>query len=143
MAWTSKRNLATKRRKPTLERKVYRSRLEERIAKQLDTEGVAFEYELGRYEYEVPAKMHRYTPDFFLPKGVTLEAKGYLDLDDRKKLELMKTQHPDLDLRLVFQNADKPIRKGSPTSYAMWAEKVGYLYSDKGVVPDEWLMEVT
>lgn len=136
-----RRDVALKvRRGPTLERKVYKSRLEERIAKQIDDAGLPIDYETTRYSYVVPAKEHRYTPDFKIG-DITIEAKGYLDLEDRKKLELIKQQHPNLDLRLVFQNSSKPIRKGSPTTYATWANKLGFQHATKGVIPDTWLQE--
>jgi hypothetical protein len=51
---------------------------------------------------------------------------------------LIKEQHPDLDIRLLFQNAYNKIRKGSKTTYAMWCEKKGILYAHKQV-PKSWL----
>jgi hypothetical protein len=51
---------------------------------------------------------------------------------------LIKEQHPDLDIRLLFQNAYNKIRKGSKTTYAMWCEKKGILYAHKQI-PKQWL----
>jgi hypothetical protein len=75
-----------------------------------------------------------------LPNGIVVETKGYFETADRQKHILVKAQHPELDLRFVFSNPDKPISKGSKTSYAMWCEKNGFLYA-KGVIPKEWLSQ--
>ena len=37
-------------------------------------------------------------------------------------------------------NANNKLRKGSPTSYAKWCDKNGFMWVDK-VVPEEWLKE--
>ena len=121
----------------------YRSRLEERIADQLDEAGVKFEYENRKVKYTVPARHATYTPDFDLKKFL-IEAKGYFrSASDRQKLVLVRKDNPDIDLRLVFQKANNPIYKGSPTTYAKWAEDHGFKWADGGVIPDEWLKEIT
>lgn len=137
----------SKVKRPVLLRASYRSRLEDRIATQLEEAGVPFDYEGYKIKYQVPARNARYTPDFPLgPKGnptIIIEAKGrFRTTADRQKLALVKEQHPDLDLRLIFQNANLPIYKGSPTTYAMWADSHGFKYADKGKVPEEWLSEI-
>lgn len=122
----------------------YRSRLEQRIAKQLTDEGVDFEYETRKISFEVPARKARYTPDF-LPKKcpIILEAKGYFRTTaDRQRLIQVKESNPGIDLRLVFQDAAKPIYKGSPTSYGKWATDHGFPWADKGTVPAAWIAEM-
>lgn len=122
----------------------YRSRLEQRIAKQLEAEGVEFDYETMKVSFEVPARKARYTPDF-LPKRsrIIIEAKGYFRTTaDRQRLIQVKESNPDLDLRLVFQDASKPIYKGSPTSYGKWAQDHGFPWSDKGTIPAAWIAEI-
>ena len=120
----------------------YRSRLEERIADQLDEAGVKFEYENRKVKYTVPARHATYTPDFDL-KRFLVEAKGYFrSASDRQKLVLVKKDNPELDIRLVFQKASNPIYKGSPTTYAKWAEDHGFKWADNGVIPNEWLEEL-
>ena len=47
---------------------------------------------------------------------IHLEVKGLFDVQSRHKMLLVKQQHPDLDIRFVFSNANAPIYKGSPTS---------------------------
>lgn len=120
----------------------YRSRLEERIADQLDEAGIRFQYENRKVKYTVPARHATYTPDFDLTNFL-IEAKGYFrSASDRQKLVLVKKDNPELDIRLVFQKANNPIYKGSPTTYAKWAEDHGFKWSDGGVIPDEWLKEI-
>ena len=121
----------------------YRSRLEERIADQLDEAGISFQYENRKVKYTVPARNATYTPDFDLGPYL-IEAKGYFrSAADRQKLVLVKRDNPDVQIRLVFQKANNPIYKGSPTTYAKWAEDHGFQWADGGVIPDEWLKEIT
>jgi hypothetical protein len=120
-----------------------RSSLEKKVAKQLEESGVKFTYEGVKLEYKVPARKARYTPDFCFHKPIVIETKGWFrTAADRHKLVLVKECNPHLDIRLIFQNASKPIYKGSPTSYAKWAEENGFKWADKGTVPDEWIKEL-
>lgn len=116
----------------------FRSGFEGRISKQLEEEGVKVEYETTKIKYSVPESKHTYTADFLLPNGIIVETKGRFVTADRKKHLLIKEQHPNLDIRFVFQNSKNKISKGSKTSYADWCEKHGFLYSDKEI-PKEWL----
>ena len=84
--------------------------------------------------------MSTYTPDILLGNGVIVEVKGYFDSLDRAKHLLIKEQHPDLDIRFVFQKSDKKISKTSNTTYANWCDKHGFMYAD-GLIPIDWLME--
>jgi hypothetical protein len=138
--------------KPILIEARYRSKLEERIADQLEKEGIEFDYETLDVPYTVPARHAKYKPDF-IPKAnprILIEGKGRFGghqddkrgAEERQKLILVKEQNPDLDIRIVFQDAGKKIYKGSKTTYAKWAEDHGFLFSDKGVVPPEWIAEL-
>lgn len=118
----------------------YRSGLEEKVGAQLEAEGVEAEYEPFKIPYVVPATKHTYTPDYVLPNGIIIETKGRFVVEDRKKHQLIKAQYPSLDIRFVFQNPNAKIRKGSPTSYANWCEKNGFLFSAKAI-PAEWIAE--
>lgn len=120
----------------------YRSKLEERIASQLENAGVEFAYENLKLKYSIPARIATYTPDFCVGPLV-IEAKGYFrQASDRQKLILVKQAYPDLDIRIVFQRASNPIYKGSPTSYARWAEDHGFKWADGGRIPEEWLEQL-
>jgi len=115
----------------------YRSGLEEEIAKQLEAKRVQYEYEKERITY------HRtcyYLPDFKLPNGIFIEAKGRFTKEDRGMLLKVKKQHPDLDIRLVFSRSKARISKESSTTYAQWCERWGFPYADKQI-PEEWLSE--
>ena len=120
----------------------YRSGLENTLADQLKAAGVSFTYETTKINYMVPATLHTYTPDFVLSNGIIIESKGLFSVEDRKKHLLVKAQHPELDIRFVFQNPHNRLYKGSPTTYAMWAEKNGFKWARK-TIPAEWLKEPT
>ena len=117
----------------------FRSGLEERIANELKTESVEFEFEETKLKYTKPLKIHTYTPDFYLPKQkLFIETKGLFTSADRQKMRLVKEQHPKVDIRFVFSNSRNRISKISKTTYAMWCEKYGFKYADKHI-PKEWL----
>jgi hypothetical protein len=99
---------------------------------------VKVEYETTKIKYVIPESLHTYTVDFVLPNGIMVETKGRFVADDRKKHLLIQKQHPELDIRFVFQNSKVKINKGSKTSYADWATKNGFKFADKEV-PEEWL----
>lgn len=127
-----------KKKKKTVSSK-YRSGFEEKIAISLTEQKVKFDYETVTLDFIQPEVKRTYTPDFILPNGIIVEAKGKMDLAVRKKMVLVKEQYPDLDIRFVFQRPNNKIRKGSKTTYADWAEKNGFLWAEKKV-PDEWLI---
>lgn len=103
--------------------------------------GVGFDYEKLKIKYTVPERVATYTPDFvLLENGIIVESKGIFDAEDRQKHILIKDQHPDLDIRLVFSRANTPIYKGSPTTHAKWAEKHGFKFAEK-LVPEAWMRE--
>ena len=113
----------------------YRSRLEEKLARWFELNGHQFEYETLKLNYTLSAN---YYPDFILPNGVILEAKGYFKPEDRRKMLAVKKQHPDLDIRLVFQAPYNTLTKKSLTTYAKWAEKNGFLWAASHAIPLDW-----
>ena len=133
-------------RKPSLTRQAhgvkngYRSGLEERVSRELDALSVSYLYESHKIKYTQPVKARTYTPDFQLPNGIYIETKGRFLTADRQKHLLVQEQHPDLDIRFVFQNPNTKISKNSPTSYADWCEKNGFMYAAKSI-PIEWIKE--
>ena len=72
--------------------------------------------------------------------GVDLNIKNQISwvLEDRKKHLLIKEQHPELDIRIVFQSARTKIRKGSKTSYGDFCDKHGIPWAEK-YIPESWL----
>lgn len=138
-------------RKPILVEARYRSRLEKKVADQLDDAGVPYDYESQWVHYTVPAREAKYLPDFTIRNTkILIEAKGRFGgfrsdssgAQERQKMILLKEQHPDLDIRIVFQDVKKPIYKGSKTTYAKWATDHGFTFADKGVVPASWIKEL-
>ena len=98
-----------------------------------------FEYETLEIGYTIPESKHKYTPDFILPNGIIVEAKGKWDYASRKKMLLVIAQNPHLDIRMLFMRASNKIRKGSPTSYADFCEKNNIKWAQGPEVPKEWL----
>lgn len=122
------------------EREGWRSGLEEKVLKSLQSRGAEVEYEPFAVHYSQPQKPRRYTPDFLLENGIIVETKGRFVTADRQKHILIKLQHPLLDIRFVFSNPNQRISKLSSTTYAMWCEAKGFKYAGKDV-PDAWLAE--
>lgn len=118
----------------------YRSGLEEAISDQLRMSGLTVRYETHVIPYTMPESRHRYTPDFVLDNGIIIETKGRFTPKDRQKMALVKSQRPELDIRIIFSNAKARIAKNSKTTYAAWCEKHGIPYADKAI-PQAWLEE--
>ena len=115
----------------------FRSNLEKNIADLLTGLGVSYEYESEKLSYTIE---HNYTPDFVLPNFVYLEAKGYWDAADRRKVLAVKRDNPDIDLRMVFQSPYNTISKKSKTTYAQWCEKHDIPWTSYHDIPLEWLI---
>ena len=122
----------------------FRSKFEKSFSEKLTENKIEYEYETVKIKYTIPASIHTYTPDFILQKKkggqMIIETKGRLKPADRKKLEMIISQNPDMDIRLVFQNPKIKIRKGSKTMYSDWANKVGIKWAEKEI-PAEWKKE--
>jgi hypothetical protein len=123
------------------------SAYEEKVEASLAQRGVDYRYEEEILDYikpPVPPKKATYNPDFdfVTEKGnrVYIEAKGRFTPADRRKMVLVKEQHPDKDIRFIFMR-DNPIQTGSKTKYSHWAEKNGFKWavSATGHVPDSWI----
>ena len=129
----------------------FRSKFELSLAQQLKDAGIKYDYEKWRYEYFTKVsggicndcagthveKRQWYTPDFFLPNGIVIEAKGHFTAGNRTTLKAVREAHPTLDLRIVFM-ANNRIGKNSLTRNTDWAEKHGFQCTI-GEIPDEWL----
>jgi hypothetical protein len=117
----------------------YRSGLEKKLADELKVLKVKFTYESLKIEWEDLA-YRTYTPDFVLDNGIIIESKGMFTAADRRKHLAIKRQHPKLDIRFVFENSRRKLRKGAKSTYGEWCYKYGLLYSNR-VIPEEWLKE--
>jgi hypothetical protein len=99
-------------------------------------------YESEKFKYIIYEE-RTYTPDWVikLPRSgrkIYVEYKGKLTIADRKKLLLVRKDNPDIDLRLVFQKPGNKLYRGSPTTYAQWADKHGFPWADNEL-PSAWL----
>ncbi len=99
----------------------YRNPFEARCARDL---GPGYEYEAIKLPYTLQCT---YTPDFIdrAAKHI-VEGKGLFDAADRRKMLAVKAAHPDYSIEIWFTNPDKPICKGSKTTYRAWCEKHGF-----------------
>lgn len=119
----------------------FRSGLEEAIIEQLKDVNIEPNYEAVKFDYIIPESHHVYTPDFPVCKRIVIETKGRWVVEDRQKMLLIMEQHPEIEVRMVFYNANQKIKKGSKTSYAMWCDKHGIKWANKRI-PTEWLHEI-
>lgn len=117
----------------------FRSGLEKVICDKLKKDKVTFSYESMKIEWEDLA-YRTYTPDVILCNGIICEIKGLFTPADRRKHLKIKRQHPELDIRFVFENSRRKLRKGAKSSYGDWCAKNGFRYADKEV-PEEWIKE--
>lgn len=115
----------------------YRSKFERYVAQQLSQAGVPFEHEEHRLIYDKP---HEYIPDFKVG-SIFIEAKGYLDKRSRQTLIAVRECNPDLDIRIVFQNAQGKISHARKAmTYAQWARRHNFHWADKEI-PSSWIKE--
>jgi len=125
----------------------YRNKFEEKTGDDLTQKGIQFGYETEKLDYSVAG---RYLPDFIITRKngskVYIETKGNgrsFDGPSRRKLLAVKSQHPEVDLRIVFYSDGKigATRKdGSRATQSEWAEKNGFKWAIK-VIPEAWLEE--
>lgn len=145
-------------RKSSRSNGVYRSGFEKSVADILREHKVDFKYENRTFDYLVqsrnwivcdkcgPIKGHivrKYLVDFELKNEIFLELKGRLTDKDRSKMLSVKKQHPEIDLRIVFQR-DNLIKsraaRDNNIRYSDWAAKHKFPYC-VGEIPEEWINE--
>lgn len=110
---------------------------EVRIFNSAKEAGMDLEYE----PFFIPYIMKgAYKPDWVLPNGIIIEAKGYLDASACKKMKAVKASNPDLDIRFVFENANGKRNKRSKQRFWEWAEAHGFPWAE-GTIPLAWWKE--
>jgi len=119
--------------------KSYRSGLEKEVAAWLKNNQKKVRYEQLKVEWE-DLKYRIYTPDFVLDNGIIIETKGIFSSADRRKHREVQRQHPELDIRFVFSNANSKLYKGAKSRYCDWCDKYGFLWAHR-VIPEPWLKE--
>jgi hypothetical protein len=132
---------------------MYKSKLERLNGKLLEEKGITYYYEPkeGKIQWLLPASLHEYTPDFFIPRQdgsyLIVETKGIWEYTDRCKHAWVQRQYPGLDIRFVFTNSRTKTSKGAKQTYADICEGRGrgifkgltWQYADKRI-PEEWLV---
>lgn len=97
------------------------------------------QYEPDRIPYVVE---HFYKPDFKIGPHSYIETKGLFLPADRAKHLHIRAQHPEVQIFLLFQDSKRKLNRASKTTYAMWAEKNNFIYSDiKAVEADPTILE--
>lgn len=114
---------------------MFRSQTEFRVAAELSRQKVKFAYESRSFPYTISST---YTPDFILPNGIVLEVKGALDAADRRKMIAVRKQHPELDIRFVFQHPGSRA-SGLKSTVSQWATKNKFQWCRVGEIPSSWL----
>ena len=117
----------------------FRSGLEHKVSEYLNRLKIIYEYESIKIEWEDLA-YRTYTPDFVLNNGIIIETKGMFTAADRRKHLAIKKQHPKLDIRFVFENSRRKLRKGAKSTYGEWCIRYGFRYYDR-IIPEDWLKE--
>ena len=138
----NKKQRCLKKKKPVTKKektkKTFRSLFEESIACNLTKRKVQYDYESIDISYTT---IRKYKPDFILSNGIIIEAKGYFRSADQRKHKLIKEQHPDLDIRFVFQKASARVQ-GSQMTCAQWCDTYKFQYSET-YIPKNWIDELT
>jgi hypothetical protein len=110
---------------------LFKSKFEKTVWDKLKQVFSACKYEPKKYSYIQPAIQRTYIPDFKPGTAeIYIEAKGKLDLETRKKMVWFKQCNPKTRIIFLFMNPDVKIRKGSKTTYWMWAEDNGFEWLD-------------
>ena len=117
----------------------YRSGLEKEVAAYLRKTQKKVRYEVLKIEWE-DLRYRTYTPDFVLDNGIIIETKGIFDSADRRKHREIQRQHPELDIRFVFSNANAKLYKGAKSRYCHWCEQHKFQWAHR-VIPEDWLKE--
>jgi hypothetical protein len=123
----------------TSSNKIKRSGFEDKVASFLDKKKIKHGYEEVKIHYTVERK---YIVDFSVG-SIYIESKGRFTSADRSKHLKIKAQHPELDIRFLFQR-DNKLNKSSKTRYSDWAKRHGFKYHvcPLGNLPKEWLKDI-
>lgn len=115
----------------------FRSGLEERIWDAAKRSRQKLEYEPHYISYVIKGN---YLPDFILPNGIYIEAKGYLDAAACRKMKAVKASNPHLDIRFVLQDLNGKRNKRAKLRNWEWCERHKFPYAE-GTIPLAWFKE--
>lgn len=122
----------------------YRSQLEVITAGLLKASGIKFKYEARKIPFRSRVKsgicgececrevfqVRSYLPDFELPDGRIVEAKGKLTSSERTKFLAIRASNPNLYVCFVF-GADNKLTKSKPRRYSDWCKDNDFDYGIK------------
>lgn len=113
----------------------YKSQLEKRIHTG-PMKVLTYEPKDARLSYIVP-KM--YQPDLRGRDGALYEIKGRARTSDElRKYVLVKSQHPNIDLRFILMNPNVRAYPGCRTTLANWLAKYGFEWCHEDSIPVTW-----
>ena len=114
--------MRTKYRKKHKRYGIYKSKLEQIVAKRL---GKKAKYEPEKLRYVIP---HNYTPDFVVTNKdgskTYYEVKGYLRYEDQVKMRAVRACNPNLHIIFLFPKDQRVHR--SQMLNSEWCRKNGY-----------------
>jgi hypothetical protein len=129
-----------------LQWKPYKNKFEYMTANHIRSRKLPFSYETEKLEYTLTKK---YIPDFILETKskhkIYIETKGNgrsWDSAVRAKMVAVKSEHPDLDIRILFwANGEFGAKRkdGTRNTQLAWAEKNGFIAAVREI-PNEWLL---
>ena len=114
---------------------------EQKVMSNLTAKGVEFEFEPHSLTYSVTRD---YIPDLLIGE-MYIEIKGYFRQDAQRKMRAVKKQHPEKDIRFLFQRADATIqgakkrKDGTKMTCREWAERYGFQYAQGEEIPEQWI----
>jgi hypothetical protein len=128
-----------------------RSGFEQVVCSNLDSRGIAYQYEPDKLKYWRVVKGAKcgacggvtvtrpatYTPDLKFANGTYCEIKGRLTSANRTRLEAFKEHRPEITVRILFQ-VDNWCTKKKLNRYTDWAKKHGYECAVGKEVPGHW-----
>ena len=114
---------------------------EQKVMAHLTEKGVKFEFEPHSLPYSVTRD---YIPDLLIGE-MYIEIKGYFRQDAQRKMKAVKKQHPNKDIRFLFQKGDSTIqgakkrKDGTKMTCSEWAERYGFQYAEGEEIPEQWI----
>ena len=114
---------------------------EQKVMSNLTEQGIKFVFEPHSIPYSVTRD---YIPDL-LVGDVYVEIKGYFRQDAQRKMRAVKKQHPDKDIRFLFQKAEATIqgakrrKDGTKMTCREWCDRYGFLWAEGEELPDKWI----
>jgi hypothetical protein len=107
-----------------------RSGLEDAFEEVCRQKGLLVTYEDTVLSFTTPPQKRRYTPDWTIGPNKFIETKGFFKGTDRKKMLLIKEQHPEVTVYMLFQRASNTLSKRSTTTYGEWCDKNGIIWAE-------------